>query len=140
MDTKTYLKQIERLDRQIQNKLSERVLLKSIALNISAPMKNDKITSTKHPDRLGDTVAKIVDLEKEIDALVDKYIDRRKTIISQIDRIDDTDMYHVLSLRYVAKKNFPEISEQTGWSLRQTKRIHGRALETFESTFGYSYL
>ena len=43
--------------------------------------------------------AEEIDKEKEVDKLVDTYIDKRDTIIRQIDNMDDDiDLYHILKI------------------------------------------
>ena len=91
-------------------------------------------------DRLGSTVAKIVDLEKETDSLIDRFIAKRNHIIDQIDGIEDMNMYHVLSSRYIGKKTFDEIATEMNYSRMQINRIHGKALLEFEKLYGNEYL
>jgi len=138
--TKTYLQQIERLDRMIQNKLSEIYQLQTMAKSITSKPKEVNVQSSPDQDKLGTAVAKIIDLEQETDNLVDEYIDKRRTIISQIDAIPDTNMYHILSERYVARKDLNVISAEMGYSFRQVMRIHGEALLEFERLYGREYL
>lgn len=139
MDTKQYLNQIERLDKQIQNKLSEIYQLKAMACSVTVSNENDRVQTSSDKDRLGSTVAKIVDLEKETDQLVDEFVEKRSHIISQIDSMENVDYYHILSLRYVSRNTFDSIAEKTGWSIRQTFRIHGQALLEFEKEYGAEY-
>ena len=136
MDTKQYLQQIERLDKMIQNKLSEIYQLKTMACSVTVSSENDRVQTSSDKDRLGSTVAKIVDLEKETDRLVDRFIDKRSHIISQIDGLDNIDYYHVLSMRYVARNTFEEIAKKTNWSIRKVFSIHGEALKEFERLYG----
>ena len=96
MVTKQYLWQIERLDKMIQNKLSEIYQLKTMACSVTVSNDGERVQTSSDKDRLGSTVAKIVDLEKETDRLVDRFIDKRNHIIEQIDGIEDMNMYHVL--------------------------------------------
>lgn len=138
--TKEYLGQIERLDRMIQNKLSEIYSLKTIAVNVSVSNEKERVQTSLDKDRLGATVAKIVDLERETDELVDRFTDRRKHIIAQIDSMEDMDYYHVLSLRYVGNQTFENIAKMTQWSLRKVFSLHGRALQEFEKRYGKEYL
>lgn len=140
MDTKAYLKQIERLDRMIQNKLVEIYQLKTIACNATVSNENERVQTSADKDRLGSTVAKIIDLEKETDILVTDFVNKRKHIIEQIDRIEDINMYHVLSARYVAKKTFDEIADELNYSRMQVNRIHGKALLEFEKRYGHEYI
>lgn len=140
MDTKTYLRQIERLDRKIQNKLSEIYQLKTMACSVAVSKDNDRVQTCPDKDRLGSTVAKIVDLEKETNTLMESFINKRSHIIEQIDGIEDTNMYHVLSARYVCKKNFDDIADEMFYSRMQVNRIHGKALLEFEKRYGEEYI
>lgn len=140
MTTKEYLSQIERLDRMIQNKLSEISQLKHIATSITIAPKEVNVQASNDKDRMGNSVAKLVDLENETDKLVDDYIDKRKRIIEQIDSIKDTNMYHVLSERYISRKDLGVIAVEMGYSFKQICRIHGNALTEFERLYGSEYL
>lgn len=139
MKTQDYLKQIERLDRMIQNKLSEINQLKHIATSITIAPKEVNVQVSYDKDRMGTAVAKLLDLEKETDKLVDDYIDKRKRIIEQIDSIEDTNMYHVLSERYIMRKDLSVIAVEMGYSFKQVCRIHGNALVEFERLYGEEY-
>lgn len=138
--TKEYLGQIERLDRMIQNKLSEISQLRHISTSVTIAPKDVNVQTSPDQDKLGATVSKIFDLERETDELVDAYIDRRKKIISQIDSMSDTKMYHVLSERYVIHKDLNRIAVEMGYSFKQICRIHGKALAEFERMYGNEYL
>lgn len=140
MVTKQYLGQIERLDKMIQNKLSEIYQLKTMACSVTVSNDGERVQTSSDKDRLGSTVAKIIDLEKETDRLVDRFIDKRNHIIEQIDGIEDMNMYHVLSSRYIGKKTFDEIATEMNYSRMQINRIHGKALLEFEKLYGNEYL
>lgn len=140
MTTKTYLSQIERLDRMIQNKLSEIYQLKTMACSVTVSNDGDRVQNSGNKDRMGSTVAKIVDLERETDELVDSFVEKRKRIVEQIDSMEDVDYYHVLSMRYVARDTFETIAEKTNWSIRKVFSLHGKALLEFEKLFGSEYL
>lgn len=138
--TKDYLRQIERLDRMIQNKLSEIYQLKTMACSVTVSNEGERVQTSGDKDRLGATVAKIVDLERETDRLVDSFVSKRNHVIEQIDGIQNTDFYHVLSMRYVGKETFESISQKTNWSIRKVFKIHGEALLEFEKMYGKEYL
>ena len=140
MDTKQYLSQIERLDKMIQNKLSEIYQLKTMACSVTVSSENERVQTSSDKDRLGSTVARIVDLEKETDSMVDSYIEKRNHIINQIDGLDNIDYYHVLSMRYVGRTTFEEIAKNTNWSIRKVFSIHGEALKEFERLYGKEYI
>ena len=140
MNTKQYLGQIERLEKMIQNKLSEIYRLKTMACSVSVSNEKDKVQTSADKDRLGSAVAKIIDLERETDAIVDSFIDKRNHIIKQIDNMEDSNMYHVLSARYVSNKSFDDIATEMFYSRMQVNRIHGKALLEFEKRYGAEYL
>lgn len=140
MDTKKYLSQIERLDKMIQNKLSEIYQLKTMACSVTVSNEKERVQTSSDKDRLGSTVAKIVDLEKETDRLVDSFIDKRNHIIGQIDGLDNVDYYNVLSMRYVGRDTYEEIANKTNWSIRKVFSMHGEALKEFERLYGREYL
>ena len=140
LGTKQYLGQIERLDMMIQNKLSEIYQLKTMACSVTVSNSEDRIQKTSDKDKLGSTVAKIVDLEREIDELVDQFVEKRKHIIKQIDDMKNIDYYHILSMRYVSRNTFEDIAEKTNWSIRKVFSLHGKALLEFERLYGSEYL
>lgn len=140
MVTKEYLGQLDRLDKMIQNKLSEIYQLKTMACSVTVSKNGERVQTSSDKDKLGSTIAKIVDLEQETDDLIDSFIDKRTHIIKQIDAIEDINMYHVLSARYVGKKTFDEIAAEMNYSRMQVNRIHGNALLEFEKRYGQEYL
>lgn len=140
MTTKEYLSQLERLDRQIQNKLSEITQLRAMATSVTITQKEVDVQTSGDKDRLGSAVAKIYDLEKETDDLVDELIRKRRKIIGQIDSLENVDMYHVLSERYVARKDWNTICTDMHYAFRSMMTLHGKALKEFERLYGNGYL
>ena len=106
MDTKTYLQQISRLDRMINNKLSEIQQFRELARSVSAVKNEERVKTSPNFDKMGSTYCKIEKMEKELDDLIDTYVDKKNLIVSQIDGIDNETYYHILFARYVEKKTF----------------------------------
>ena len=140
MTTKDYLNQISRINRMINNKLVELSQLKELACSISAVSSEDRVMSTPNFDKIGTKQAKIDEMERNIDALVDEYIIKRDQIVSQIDSMEDENVYNVLFSRYIEKKTFEVIATEMNYSWRQTVRLHGIALKKFEQKYGATYL
>lgn len=140
MTTKEYLNQIERLDKMITNKLSEIYQLKIMACSITVSGDSERVQTSGNQDKLGSTIAKIVDLERETDELVDSLVDKRKEILIQIDNMKNIDHYDVLHKHYVERRTFQDIADSENWSIRQVFNIHGRALQEFEKMYGDTYL
>ena len=140
MTTKQYLNQIDRINRMINNKLAEIYQLKTMVCSISVSADEDKVQTSSDKDKLGNAVAKIVDLENEINKTIDMYVGKRERIISQIEALNDVMEYQVLFSRYIEYKKFEQIAEDNEYSVRQILRIHGNALVEFEKKFGKEYL
>lgn len=132
MDTKQYLSQIERLDKMIQNKLSEIYQLKTMACSVTVSNDSERVQTSSDKDRLGSTVAKIIDLEKETDMLVDSFIDLKKETMLIIRMIKSERHREILFKKYLEQKSLYEIAEELGMTDRGCKKAHKRALEEFE--------
>lgn len=140
MTTKDYLNQISRLNRMINNKLTEIAQLRELSCSISAVKNEERVLSSSDPDIIGTTYAKIDEMERNLDKMIDEYTDKKNTIIGQIDSIEDEDYYNVLFSRYIEKKTFEVIATEMNFSYRNVTRLHGRALKVFEEKYGNSYL
>lgn len=139
MTTKDYLNQINRLNRIINNKLTEIAQLRELSCSISAVKNEERVLSSSDPDKIGTTYAKIDEMERNLDKMIDEYTDKKNAIIGQIDSIEDEDYYNVLFSRYIEKKTFETISVEMNYSYRNTTRIHGKALKEFEKKYGDIY-
>lgn len=139
MTTKDYLNQIGRLNRMINNKLSELAQLKNLSCSISAVQTGDRVQSTPNFDKIGTNYAKIDEMERKIDSLIDEYVNKRNAIIGQIDSMEDTNTYNILFARYIEQKTFEVIATEMTYSWRQIIRLHGKALQQFEEKYGKIY-
>ena len=140
MDTKQYLQQISRLDRMINNKLSEISQLRELAMSVSAVKNEERVQTTPNFDKIGTAYCKIEEMEEKLDKLIDEFVDKKNLIISQIDKIENETYYEILFARYIEKKTFEKIADEMNYSFRNTTRLHGRALREFEMKFGKTYL
>lgn len=139
MTTQDYLSQIHRLNRRISNKLFEVFELKNLVGTVSTAVKEVNVQSGHTSDRTGDIISKIVDMEREIDAMTDEFVDKKNCIIKQLEELD-FNSYEVLYQRYVKQKPWDEIATDLKYTQRHVRRLHSSALEAFEEKFGKEYL
>lgn len=139
METKEYLQQIGRYDRLINNKLVELAQYKSMACSVSAVKNDERVQSSPSYDTMDKIVSKIEQMEDEIDMLVDRYIDNKRIIISQIDSMSDEMTYQILFSRYVEQKTFEKMAIEMNYCYKQIIRRHGKALQEFEQKWGNTY-
>ena len=140
MTTKEYLNQISRLNRMINNKLSELAELKELSKSISAVSNKERVQTSMEQDKIGNALSKIDEMEREIDKMIDSYSDKRMHIIGQIDSMEDENSYDILFSRYIEKKTFEKIADTKNYSFRQIIRLHGIALKQFEEKYGNEYM
>ena len=137
--TKRYLSQLRFIDYAIKKKTHEMKQLRDFLENTSVELKADRVQSSGSADRLGDSVAKIVDLEKETIALVAKYALTQKTINEHLDDLSKPEYSMILHLKYFGDKKLYEIGKELGYDENYIRKLHGRALKEFESRFSSTY-
>lgn len=140
MKTKDYLSQVSRLNKMINNKLSEISQLRELSVSISAIGNDEKVQTSPNFDKIGTAIAKIDELENNLDKMIDEYLVKRERIIAQIDTMEEESVYQILFSRYIEKKTFEKIATEMKYSWRQIVRLHGKALQQFEKKYGEEYL
>lgn len=140
MTTKSYLQQLDRYSKQINNKLAEIYQLGSLATNIGVTLKADMIKSSPDMDKTGDCVSDIVDKENEAKKMISEYINMKQIIINQINELPNTLQMQVLFSKYVEMKTHEEIATELGYCEKQIRRVHNNGIKEFERIYGKLYL
>lgn len=133
MDAKSYLRQVERLDMQIQNKLIERQQWKDIALGITASVGGERVQASSSQQKMANAIEKCVDMEGEINALVDSLIETKKDVIATIEQLDSPTEYDILHKRYIQFLPLKEIAENYRREYNWVTTTHGRALKNVQN-------
>lgn len=133
MEAKDYLKQVEKLDVRIKNKLIEQQQWKEIALGITANMDGERVQSSSNSkSKMADAVIKCVDMETEINRLIDELIDTKKEVIQTIEMLDSATEYNVLHKRYIQFLSLQDIADSYGRDYGWATTTHGRALKSVQ--------
>ncbi len=132
MTAKEYLWEIKRLDTCVEQKEAEWQALYSTGL-CAAPDRERVKGSTE--DRMPDLVNRITELREEIDQQKAEYLDRKHTIIDQIQGLNNERHVAVLYKHYVEFKRLEEISVEMHYAYKYVSRIHGRALQEFGQVY-----
>ena len=139
---KEYLMQVKRYEAIIKSKQEERAWLYGIATNVTGAWREDAYsTSSGSQNNLENIMAKVADLDAEINSEIDNLIEKRKEIVNMIDRLNDLEEIRVLRLLYIGlideeegTTKYPKwkwIAKIIHTSVRTAQRIHGRALKNF---------
>lgn len=129
-DAKAYLRKIELADVHINNKLEDLHKLRSMVTKITATISPVPGSGSGGQDKLGDAIAKIVDLQDEINRRIDNYVDLKREIGELLDKIEDPDHVKVLHKRYFEYKTWEQIAIEVGCKYRNVCYIHGKALQS----------
>jgi hypothetical protein len=132
MDAKCFLRQVEKLDARIRNKLIEQQQWRDIALGITANMDGERVQSSGARSKMAEAVEKCVDMEREIDGLIDSLIDTKKEVIAVIEQVDSPIEYDLLHKRYIQKMQLQDIADEYGREYGWATTTHGRALKSVQ--------
>lgn len=108
MTAKEYLNRYRQINARIDGKIDEIAHLRSIATKLSPTARFDK--SGNVTDKVGRTVAKIVDLEREIDAEIEELERTRAEITDTIAAVGDERCKTLLTMRYINGHKWEKIA------------------------------
>lgn len=141
MEAKEFLKQPEKLDLRIKNKLIEKQQWKEIALGITANMDGERVQSSSNSkSKMAEAVIKCVDMEEEIDNLIDELIDTKKEVIQTIEQLDSATEYNVLHMRYIQYLSLQDIADHYNRDYGWVTTTHGRALKSVQEILDEKYV
>ena len=129
MTAKEYLNQAYWLDRRIDSKLEQLSALRDTATKTTAVMDGEVVSHTRNVHSLQDVMAKIIDMQEEINVDIDALVDLKRGIMRSIKGITDPEGQTVLELRYLCFKRWEEISVIMNYSVRRIYQIHDAAME-----------
>ena len=130
MTAKDYLKDIRKLDLEIQTLQEQISLLRKNAEGLRAMELSDMPKGGRGKD-LSDYVAEIADLQMVCVQHVSELIMKKQDAIERIMSIDGSELRNVLLLRYIQCKEWDEIADKLQYNLRTIFRLHGEALKEF---------
>ena len=133
MTAKQYLNQIRVLDFKINARIKQAEEIKAKAFAISAvDTTRDAVQTSPSPDKSLRFIERYVDMMREIDSMIDGYVDMKDMIITEISSLKDERYMRVLHYRYIDYLMFSEIAEKMNYSKDYVFRLHRKALKAFE--------
>jgi DNA-directed RNA polymerase specialized sigma subunit len=123
-----YLKRYITLDREIEHKLREIDHWRAKLTRIMPIYSTEPKGGGSIRGKTESIIAKIVDLENEIDADIDRLVAVRDGIKAIIEAVEDDRERLLLQYRYLDGKTFEKIAVEMHYSWRQIHRLHSKAL------------
>lgn len=134
-EKKEYLSRYRIDDGRINDLLREKAAIRSRLESMTASYSGMPHGSGYETDKLTSGVAKLIELDKEIDKRVDELVDFRREIEAHIAELHDPVLERVLTLRYIDGFSWSRIHVEMaadgstfGAAERWIYRIHGKAL------------
>lgn len=128
---KDYFAQIRKTDRLIKRLIDTVFTLRSSLTSQSYELNPDKVQTSGPKNTLEETVAKIVDLEADINRRIDELVDMKQEAFTMINRIPDLDQQNILIGRYIQLKKWEDIALELNFSIQWVYELHGKGLLAF---------
>ena len=129
MTSKEYLGQAYRLDQRIHSKLEQVASLNELATKCTSTLTGMPHNPNGSTSTMADTVAKIVDLQTEINCDIDHLVDLKREMVMLIKAVGNTEYQTLLELRYLCFKTWEQIAVDMGYNVRHVYRLHDEAME-----------
>ena len=129
MKAKKYIGQLELINSKIEMRKNEIIFLNSTVTSIGLQLKEINVMSSGNQHRFADTMAKICDLETELEQL----LTRKFNIIHTIERITDAKAYTAIYLRYVNGFTIKEIADAMDVANRTVYVLLDKGIEELDS-------
>ncbi len=132
LSAKDYLSQAYRIDHRINSKIEQVQSLRDLAAKATSTLSDMPRSASPNVHRMEDVIAKMVDLESEINADLNRLIDLKHEIITVVKCVENPELQTLLELRYLCFMTWEQIAVEINWSIRQVYYMHGEALREVE--------
>lgn len=136
MKAKEYLQQLQRLDTMINQKIKElgdlRLMLQSVG---GIDYSKERVQSSPSGDApFVKPVLRMIELEQEINAEIDRFVDEKHEIINQIQALQNPKHIDILYKHYVEFKRLEIVAVEMNFTYQYIVELHGTALKEFQLT------
>lgn len=136
LSAKVYLGQLALIDEQINQDIERLDELKQSARSTgSFDYSRERVQTSPIGDKLCSDVSRYVDLDTQINAEIDRFVDAKEQIIREIRGLHHADYVKVLYKVYVQYKTIKDTACEIQRSYKYTLDVHKKALEAFEDSY-----
>ena len=128
MTVKEYLAQAYRIDQRINSKLEQVVSLRELATKATSTLSDIPPSGTRNLHSMEGIIAKMIDLETEINSDIDTLVDLKREIMVLIKQIQHAEYQTLLELRYLCFKTWEQIAVDLGYSSKHVFYLHDKAV------------
>ena len=137
MAARSYLRQVRELNDEIKSRRKQIGEISAAITAIGSPSyESEPVQTSKSPDApYTRQIERLMDLDKRTAELIMQREDARDRILTQIDQMEDSRYRVLLRARYAHCERFEACACELSYSLRQTLRLHKRALVAFATQY-----
>jgi Sigma-70, region 4. len=132
-EKKEWLKRYGDLDKEINSLLREQESWRALMMRVT-PMYSMSAKGSSDPHSKENIIARVAELEDQINAAIDKRLDVRAEINAAIEQVQSDRQRTLLRMRYIEGKKWDDIAEYMHYDIdgRKIFSLHGRALLSLE--------
>lgn len=136
LSARKYLEQLQTFDIYISQDIERLDDMKANACSTGAiDYSAERVQTSPSGDGLCRQVTNYVAFNEKINAEIDRFVDAKEQIISEIRGLRDKNYVHVLYKVYVQFKTVKQASKEMKKSYNYTVELHNKALAAFEETY-----
>lgn len=128
-----FLSQAYRIDLRIHSKLAQIESLNELAEKCTLRLTGMPRSMNNGTSQMADAVAKIVDLQEEINSDVVDLVETKRGIVNAIKSVKNEEYQTLLELRFLCGCTWEEIAAKMGYSVQHTFRLRNQAISKVES-------
>ena len=104
--------------------------LKEMATKTTSIMQDDVVSHTRNVHSMEDAIAKMVDMQTEINADIDHLVEKKQEIMHAIYAVENPEYQTLLELRYICFHSWEEIADKMHCTVSNVFKVHSKALRS----------
>ena len=128
MEAREFLGRARYLDLQVQSKLHQIEVLKSLACKVTTVYSEEPVSHTRNVSSMEDIILRIMESEGELNAQIDELVSVKLRIHAVINKVEDTLLRLILEKKYLEFESLVKIGGELNFSDRWMRDLHARAL------------
>ena len=124
-----YLTKAYRIDHRINSKLEQLESLNALATRATSTLNGMPRNPNRATSTMEDIIAKIIDLQEEINHDIDYLVDLKREIMTFIKSIENTEYQTLLEKRYLCFLTWEKIAVDMCYSIHHLYKMHNAALD-----------
>lgn len=132
MTAKEYLNRLVAMHDLIMRKKQRLETLRAVVMNTTCDFTKEAVQLNGSNQMMENMMAKVIDLDREIKAMLTKYVDLKAEVWECLDRLYDETQKRILWLRYAENKTWSWISKEVCFTPRYVRKLHVKALENLD--------